>query len=335
MKHCIIAAALCLLIAVLLPTALWEYRQSAGTVPASEDAAGPTPGETPAPVTVRADSALTVTLLRGGETAVMTMEEYLPGVVAGEMPAAFAPDALRAQAVAARTYALYRKRTGSAAHPEADVCGDPGCCQAWLDEDALRGRWGEDDERYAEIIASAAADTDGMILCWENEPILACFHASSAGMTESSAALWGTALPYLVSVESPETAQDVPGFVTSVEVSPEELASAVRELAPRADLTGAPERWIGESIPDRGGRVSVIRIGGAALTGAALRDRFGLRSGCFTLSWTGHSFLFTVTGSGHGAGMSQYGANVMARQGSTWQEILAHYYPGTQLVRLR
>ena len=81
MKHCIIAAALCLLIAVLLPTALWEYRQSAGTVPASEDAAGPTPGETPAPVTVRADSALTVTLLRGGETAVMTMEEFLSSAI--------------------------------------------------------------------------------------------------------------------------------------------------------------------------------------------------------------------------------------------------------------
>ena len=328
MKRCFVLSLVCLAVAMLLPM----LRRA--PIPLTEDAALPTASPGPADGGERLDARETITLLLRGETHTMSLAAYLPGVVAAEMPAAFAPEALRAQAVAARTYTLYQKRNGRGRHPEADICDDPGCCQAWLDDDALAERWGESANRWGAAIRQAVEDTDGVILTYDDAPILACFHASSAGATESSAALWGRALPYLVSVPSPETAADVPGFVTTVELSADELRAGVRALSPDADLSGPPETWLGERVLDAGGRVAAMRLGGVALPGEKIRARFALRSTAFTLAWTGRSFLFTVTGNGHGVGLSQYGANVMARGGSTWQEILGHYYPGAVIARL-
>ena len=337
MKRCIIQSLVCLAFALLLPMLLWyffppETERSESSAP---DASVP---EEPAPAAVteplRGDGDVTISLLHGEEILSLTLEEYLPGVLAGEMPASFAPDALRAQAVAARTYAVYRHRTGTLNHPGVDVCDDPGCCQVWLEEDELKARWGDGFDTYYAAIRAAVEETDGQYLIYNGEPILACFHASSAGQTENVAALWGTALPYLVSVSSPETADDVPNYVSTVERTPDELRAAVEALDPRAVFDGTPDTWIGARILDTSDRVAAIRIGGVSLSGTQVRALFALRSANFTLEWTGSVFRFTVTGSGHGAGMSQYGANVMAQSGSTWQEILAHYYPGTELSYL-
>ena len=277
------------------------------------------------------DGSVTVTLLHDGEVLTLTMAEYLPGAVAGEMPASFAAEALRAQAVASRTYALRRAGQACSRHPQAALCDDPGCCQRWLDEEQRRTLWGAEYDRWAAAVEAAEQDTDGAILVSGGEPILACFHASSPGRTESSAAVWGAALPYLVSVDSPESAETVPGFVTEAVFSPEEFRAAVLDAHPAAGLTGKPETWLGQRVTDAAGRTALLQVGDAALTGTELRQLFSLRSAAFTLEWTGESFLFTVTGSGHGAGMSQYGANVMAAEGASWREILAHYYPGTEL----
>ena len=295
MKRCFILSLLCVTLAILLP--------NLGKLPPET-----APLDTPAPVvTGSPDEGETIALRRGGETVTMPLADYLPGVVAAEMPASFASDALRAQAVAARTYTLYQKRHRRERHPEADVCDDPGCCQAWLDAAGRAALWGEGAPRWERAIDNAVKDTDGLVLTWEGEPILACFHASSAGSTESSAALWGRALPYLVSVPSPETAADVPGFVTTVELSADELRAGVRALSPDADLSGPPETWLGERVLDAGGRVAAMRLGGVALPGEKIRARFALRSTAFTLAWTGRSFLFTVTGNGHGVGLSPPG----------------------------
>lgn len=315
MRRIILLSLICVLFSAALPATVFTRQQRS-----SAEAPPPSP-EPP----VR-----TVSLLLDGETLTMPLEEYLPGVVAGEMPASFHPQALRAQAVASRTFALRRREVPAARHPEADVCADSGCCQVWLSEERRRELWGEDFDRYEAAVRSAVEDTAGVILTCGGEPILACFHASSPGRTESSGAVWGTALPYLVSVDTPEGAGDVPDFVTTVDVSAEELREGILSIAPMAAFAGDPSEWVGERVLDTGGRVSVIRIGGAPVPGAAVRETFSLRSACFTLCWTGGGFLFTVEGSGHGAGMSQYGANVMAKGGASWQEILAHYYPGTQ-----
>lgn len=146
--------------------------------------------------------------------------------------------------------------------------------------------------------------------------------------------LWGTSLPYLVSVDSPETAEDVPNYISTLEVSPEDFRDTILAALPEADLSTLPPEWVGESALDSSGRVAAIRVGGLAVPGTRMRTLFSLRSTNFTLEWTGRSFLFTVTGFGHGAGMSQYGANVMAQEGSTYGEILSHYYPGTVLTTL-
>ena len=152
------------------------------------------------------------------------------------------------------------------------------------------------------------------------------------GIPRAAPPCGGGDVPYLVSVSSPETASDVPNFVTTAEFSPESFREKFLAAYPDADLSAQPPDWIGERTVDPSGRVSSVRVGDVSVPGTKMRSIFSLRSANFRLAWTGRSFLFTVSGSGHGAGMSQYGANVMAKNGSTWQEILTHYYPGTSLT---
>ena len=325
MKRCFVLSILCVAAALLLPML---FAPTSGP-----PAPSGLPGEPERPQT-GADARETIRLRTAGRVRTLTLSEYLPGVVAAEMPASFAPEALRAQAVAARTYALFQRDNGRGRHPEADLCDDPGCCQAWLSESERRSRWSTEADVWEKTVRAAAADTDGWILTWEGEPILACFHASSAGATESSAALWGRALPYLVSVPSPETAADVPGFVSVVELSAAELRETVTGLAPEATLDAAPENWLGECVRDAAGRVETIRIGGVRLSGEKLRAGCSLRSTAFELTWTGQGFRFTVSGHGHGVGMSQYGADVLARRGYSWREILRHYYSGAGITQM-
>ena len=334
MKRCMLTSILSLLFSLLLPVSV-PYAAGVsgiGALPGSSGAASAAPPETPAPVFSGFDALTGITLLRGGAVETLSMAEYLPGVVAGEMPASFEPDALRAQAVAARSYALARRNAPPAAHPQCALCDDPGCCEVYLTADERAERWGEQYDLWESRIEEAVRDTDGVYLVYDGEPITACFHASSAGYTESGAAVWGGDVPYLVSVSSPETASDVPNFVTTAEFSPESFREKFLAAYPEADLSAQPPDWVGERTVDPSGRVSSVRIGNIFVPGTKMRSIFSLRSANFTLAWTGRSFLFTVSGSGHGAGMSQYGANVMAKNGSVWQEILAHYYPGTSLT---
>ena len=283
------------------------------------------------PPVITADAATRLTVLDHGTLRQTTMADWLPGVVAAEMPASFESEALKAQAVAARTFLLEHKNRRPTAHPEADVCDDPACCCAHSDETTLRENWGGDAGQNLRRVRTAVAETDGTVLTYQGEPILAAFHSSSAGQTEDSAALWG-ATPYLVSVSSPETAADVPNYVSEVKLTPEALRDAIQKERPEVAFPDAPEQWIGAVTPDESGRVGEIAIGSETFTGAELRSILQLRSAAFTAKYTDGKFTFTVTGYGHGVGMSQYGANVMAKQGSGCTEILAHYYPGTELV---
>ena len=260
--------------------------------PAPEPAAQPVPSVT-ASSAVAPDSETAITALSGGALVETTMADWLPGVVAAEMPASFAPEALRAQAVAARTYYA----------------------------------------RNMARIRQAVTDTDGQYLTYGGQLIRAVFHASSAGATESSAALWSGDAPYLVSVTSPETAQDVPNYVSTAEIAADAVRAAVLDRYPDCVLGDDPGTWFGTPVLDDSGRVSSIPVGSETLTGAQVRALFSLRSAAFSVAYGGGTFTFTVTGSGHGVGMSQYGANVMALRGSGYADILAHYYPGTTLIR--
>lgn len=281
---------------------------------------------TPAP---SAELPATITLQLGDGTRELPLEDYLCGVVAAEMPASFPLEALKAQAVAARTYALSGASSGK--HGAAAVCSEPGCCQAWLDEAALRGRWGENYDENAEKIRAAVEATAGQILRCGDEPVFAAFHSSSAGATEDCGAIWNPR-PYLVSVSSPETAADVPDYVSSVSVWPTDFRDTLLSLRPEADFSGPESAWVGALLLDGSGRVAEAELGGVSFSGVELRQLFSLRSTAFELRYTGGLFVFTVTGYGHGVGMSQYGAKVMAEQGASYDEILAHYYPGTEIA---
>ena len=142
--------------------------------------------------------------------------------------------------------------------------------------------------------------------------------------------MWSASLPYLVSVSSPESRDTVPDLVTVLEVEADAFRAAVESVAP-AVFSGDPAEWPGPVFPDEAGRVEGMVLGGAWVEGETLRSLFALRSTAFTLTWTGERFRFTVAGNGHGVGMSQYGAELMAEQGADWREILTHYYPGAEL----
>lgn len=274
-----------------------------------------------------------VALLDNGEVRTVTVREYLLGAVASEMPASFELEALKAQAVALRSYLFYRRLHRPSAHPEADICSDSACCAAYRDEAYLRGKWGADYETYMDKIASAVDATADTILTYDGEPVMAAFHSSSAGKTQDSAAVWREAVPYLVSVESPESEDTVPNFVASVTVSADEFKETVLAKYPDADLSGGPEGWIGASVLDASGRLGSVTFGSVALTGAQVRSLFGLRSAAIEFSVGENAVTMTTRGYGHGVGMSQYGANVLAGEGMDFQEILATYYPGTLLAK--
>ena len=267
------------------------------------------------------DASARLSVLHGGEVMTLSLAEYLRGVVAAEMPVSFGPEALKAQAVAARTYIL-----ASARHENARVCTDSACCLAWCDTDALRAAWGDSFEENLAAVDAAVAATDGEYLVYDSAPIQAVFHASSGGVTEDSGAVW-SALPYLQSVSTPETAESVPGLVTTVTVPADVLADALG-----LDATESPARWLEAIRRNDAGRVKGVLLCGKAFTGSRIRRAFGLRSTDFDLVWDGENFVFTVTGHGHGVGLSQYGAKLLAADGWTYRDILAHYYPGTELV---
>lgn len=332
-KRTLLLSWLAVVLAFVLPPLLTP---PTGSRPPAEASAAPSPTqtaqpeETPARTPVLDESILLAVKTENG-TVEMTMAEYLPGALAAEMPAAFHAEALKAQAVALRTYALHYRAARKDAHPDADICTSSGCCAAWTDETVLRERWGEGFQFYSEKLAAAVRATDGQHLVYEDMPILAVFHASSAGQTESGEAL-GVPKPYLQSVSSPETAENVTRLISEVEVSPTEFKASVLSAAPTAAFGDDPAAWLGSIERSETGRVAHAVIGGTPVSGLALRQLFSLRSTDFTLRWTGSSFLFAVSGYGHGLGMSQYGADLLAEEGADYTAILDHYYSGSTLV---
>ena len=272
-------------------------------------------------------------LTREGEVLELTMAEYLWGVVAAEMPASFQEEALKAQACAARTYTALLQGRSAGKHPEADICGDSTCCQAYIQRSAAEARWGLDAREYGEKIDRAVAGTDGLGILYDGKPIQALFFSSAAGRTVDAVEVWGNPVAYLKSVDSPE-GEEVPNYRTQVVLGAEEVKSLTLNAYPGADLSGDPAGWFGEASRNEGGGVISVPLGGVTLTGGQVRSLFSLRSACFTVAWDGSQFTFDVTGYGHGVGMSQYGANAMAKNGSSFQDILTWYYTGAEVGEL-
>ncbi len=291
-------------------------------------AAEPEPAA-PETAAVHHDRDVTLTIQDGDTTEQMTLERYLTGVVRGEMPASFEMEALRAQAAAERSYVYYQLAAGRKdAHPDADFCTDHTCCSAYLSETAAREKWGGDFAPWNTRVEQAVSDTDGQVVLYNGRPILAVFHSSSAGRTAAAGDVWSGDLPYLVSVDSPEGEETVPNYYSAVTFTAAEAKEKLLAAHPELKLSGTPDRWFGAAAENGSGRVETVSVGGTDIEGTELRRIFGLRSACFTVAADSESVTFRVTGYGHGVGMSQYGANQLAREGKTWQEILEWYYTG-------
>lgn len=255
-----------------------------------------------------------------GQIQQMELDTYLMGVLLGEMPADFEPDALKAQAVVSRTYTLKNQK-----HGEASVCMDPACCQAYCTETDYLASGHTQQE--LDKIRSAVLETSDLVLTYEGRLIEATYFSCSGGRTEDALAVWGTDVPYLQAVDSPgeETATHYIDTVT--------FTAAEFQTRLNAELTGNPGSWIGPVTYTDGGGVDIIYIGGTCYSGTAVRQLLGLRSTAFMMTAVGETVTVTTKGYGHRVGMSQYGADAMAATGSSYGEILAHYYPGTELEK--
>ena len=325
---------LCLSLALMLLSlaALGEGAAAQPDIPTLP--AVPTPARSPAPTLPppgERDAAQTLRVLqKDGTVETMSMGDYLWRVVAAEMPASFEPDALRAQAVCARTYALWKLNAQSHQEDGADICADSACCQAYLTPEDAAQKWGANAQPYSQKIAGAVADTDGQVLTYNGSPIQAVFFSSAAGSTAGAEEVWGRALPYLVPVDSPE-GDEVPNYRSTVTLTADEVRTLAQGAGLGCDLSGEPDRWFTDIVRSASGRVASLKLGGAELSGGAARSLFSLRSTAFEVAGAEGAFTFSVTGYGHGVGLSQYGANALAKQGKGWREILAHYYTGAEL----
>ena len=260
-------------------------------------------------------------LTDSGNVRQMPMGEYLAGVVLAEMPADFQEEALKAQAVVARTYTC--KRMEHNKHGAAAVCTNSACCQGYRDAEDYVSSGGRQDS--VDKIRSAVARTDGQVLVYGGELIDATYFSCSGGQTEDAVAVWGQDVPYLQSVESPGE-EDAPRYSDRIRYTPENF-----KLLTGVSGVGSVESWFGPVTYTDGGGVETIRICGEIFTGTELRGILGLRSTMFTVSVAEGMIVFETKGFGHRVGMSQYGAQAMAEDGSGYQEILAHYYIGTLL----
>lgn len=279
------------------------------------------------------DSEETIRVLTDTGVKKMSMGEYLQGVVRAEMPASFQEEALCAQAVTARTYTLYKIATGSNHGTAADVCTDHTCCQAYLNKAAAQRNWGKNAAVYEQKIENAVAATDGETILYQDSPILAVFHSSSAGKTKGSGEVWTKDLPYLKSVSSPEKGKEIPNYYSRVVFTAEEFRKKIMAAYPKANLSKKPDSWITNLQTTEGHNVKSVTIGGVQISGARARALFGLRSATFDPEVKDGKIIFYVTGYGHGVGMSQYGANELAKEGKNWREIISHYYTGVTIAR--
>lgn len=274
-----------------------------------------------------------VYLVQENKLVEMTLDGYVCGVVAAEMPAQYHLEALKAQAVAARTRVLKQKEDGGCVnHPGADICTDSAHCQGYATLSECRQLWQDSYEAYRDRIHMAEKQTRYEVLTYKDELITVLYHAMSGGRTEDAATVFSQRVPYLVSVESSgeETAN---GFWRETYFTYEQIAQMLNTSA-GMKMTGQDvRRTLAIGSYTETGRVNTVQIGDQEIKGVDFRRALGLRSTWFSLSTDENGIVFHQRGYGHGVGMSQVGANSMAANGNTYAEILMHYYPGTALEK--
>lgn len=260
----------------------------------------------------------------------VALDTYLCHVVSAEMPVDFEKEALKAQAIVARTYTIYKMNHKK--HDNADICDDSTCCQAWISKEDRLARWEGDKEAKWSKIEECVNETKGKIITYNNQPINAFFHSNSGGRTELPVDVWGggSDMPYLQVVET--SGEDgYTQYNSEVELTNEEILEKLKEKYPDIQINFNNQEDIKILEYTSSGRVKTIKFGNHEISGTEARSIFGLRSTNFELIKENEKIKFTVKGYGHGVGMSQTGADSMAKSGSTAEEIINHFYVGVEI----
>ena len=261
------------------------------------------------------------------------LDAYLCNVVSAEMPVDFEIEALKAQAIVARTYTIYKIQNKK--HDNADICDDSNCCQAWISKEDRLARWEENKEEKWSKIEQSVNETKGKIITYQNQPINAFFHSNSGGKTELPVDVWGggSNLPYLQVVET--SGEDgYTQYNSEVELTNEEVLEKLKSKYGDIQIDFNNQEDIKILEYTSSGRVKTIKFGNHEISGTEARSLIGLRSTNFEITKQDGKIKFTVKGYGHGVGMSQTGADSMAKSGSSAEEIIKHFYVGVEITEV-
>lgn len=276
------------------------------------------------------DEMISVMKTANGRVDTLTAKDYIIGVLAAEIDFDYHDEALKAQAVAAYTYAQYMRENGASEEFNgAHISDDPGIHQGYLDIEERKEKWGDkfqDNEQKAGEIAAAVA---GKMIYYDNKPILAVYHNLNSGKTESAYTVWKKDIPYLKQVESPGD-RLCADYITKVELSYDEFGSLIGKID-GVKFHKDKTKWIGDVEKTQSGYVLNVEICSGKVSSLDLRNALGLNSCCFDIKSNEDEVEITVKGNGHMVGMSQYGADYMARQGSDYEEILKNYYSNVEI----
>ena len=263
--------------------------------------------------------------VKDGRIEELNLDEYLYGVVASEMPANFELEALKAQAVVARTYTIYQIKNGTK-HEKLCVCDNAACCQAWISKENRLARWEKQyQEEYWLKIVKAVEETKGKIIFYNNEPINALFHSNSGGKTELAVNVWGGEFPYFQTVET--SGEDkYTSYSSEIIISKDELIKIMLENYAEFKIEFEQDGCIKILEYTEGDRVEKIKIGNIEISGIEARKLLGLKSAKFNFNIVDNQIIFSVIGYGHGVGLSQCGSDLLAKSGKKFDEIIKYYY---------
>ncbi len=259
----------------------------------------------------------------------ISLHEYVCGSVAAEMPLAYEEEAIKAQAVACYTNALRMIKQGKDKN-NSNISDDTTIHQGYVDKTERKAKWGEDFEKYESKLQSAVNEVENLAIYYNDNLCIAAFCAVSNGKTEDAENLWGSSVPYLKSVKS-DGDKLSPGYATTVSFDKKDFLKALKDSNINYDNITSLKNTLKVTEKSSAGTVLSCNLNGKTYTGEDIRKIFSLRSPTFTVKSTDSSVTFSVTGYGHGIGLSQYGSNYLAQQGYSYEEILKHYYTDVEI----
>ena len=327
MKNCIILTSLAFLVLTALPLGLLRAapKEASDESLAAEETLESAKDD---------EAAINVFLSGDKKTVSLSLFEYTCGSVAAEMPITYEDEALKAQAVACITNALRLKAAGGFDVDGADISDDTSTHQGYMSLEERKEKWGDSFEKYEEKLEKAVKAVEGKALYYDGKLCIAAFCAISTGTTETAENVWGNAVPYLVSVKSSGDALS-PSYSVTAQYSISQTKECLEKLGLKTDGLNDLSDIFSDIKKSFAGTVLNIKAGEKEFTGEDLREAFSLKSAAFDVKCSKDSVTFTTYGYGHGVGMSQYGADSMAKRGFDYEEILKHYYKGASVKEIK